>query len=64
MLKAHAVSFEIYNEHFRSKQNGKIGIAADSWWYEPSDPSNPDHCKAALRALEFRVSPTFCPLIN
>ena len=56
MLKAHAVSYEIYNKDFRAKQNGKVGIAADCWWYEPADPTNPDHCKAALRALEFRVN--------
>ena len=55
MLKAHAEVYALYSAEFRPTQNGRIGIAVDSQWYEPADPKNQDDRKASERALQFRV---------
>lgn len=33
MLKAHAVAYHIYNDEFRSKQNGQVGIVIPCFQY-------------------------------
>lgn len=36
LLKAHAEAYHIYNQEFRSSQNGKIGITLNFEWSEPA----------------------------
>lgn len=54
ILKAHALTYRMYQEKFKPKQNGKIGIAFDVKWYEPSTQSQQD-LEASERALQFKV---------
>uniref|UniRef100_A0A0S7EH84 Putative glycosyl hydrolase n=1 Tax=Chrysomela populi TaxID=154003 RepID=A0A0S7EH84_CHRPP len=42
VLKAHATAWHIYDEEFRSTQNGQVGIVLDTNWYEPATNSTED----------------------
>ncbi|XP_063932893.1 myrosinase 1-like [Zophobas morio] len=42
IIKAHARAYHIYDEEFRSQQNGRISIVLDTYWYEPSSDSDED----------------------
>ncbi|XP_068626681.1 myrosinase 1-like isoform X1 [Battus philenor] len=54
LLKAHAESYHLYNDSYRSKQNGTIMISINSIWYEPSDPSNAEQVALAEVANQFK----------
>lgn len=54
ILKAHAKAYHIYDEEFRAKQNGRVSIVVDAYWYEPASDSDQDK-EAAERALQFQV---------
>ncbi|XP_060526177.1 myrosinase 1-like [Cylas formicarius] len=54
LLKAHARAYHIYDEEFRATQNGKVSIAMEGPWYDPSDPSSAFDQEASERALQFR----------
>ena len=56
ILKAHATAYHIYKNEFNESQKGRIGLSADSWWYEPFDPNSEEDREAAERAMQFRVS--------
>lgn len=56
VIKAHAKSWRIYDEEFRSEQNGKMGITLNCDWLEPKDRNDPEHIAAMQRALHFKVS--------
>ncbi|KAL4635635.1 lactase-phlorizin hydrolase [Arapaima gigas] len=55
ILKSHAEAWHIYNEKYRQKQGGKVGIALNSDWAEPQDPSRPQDVSAAERYLQFML---------
>uniref|UniRef100_A0A8D0DE47 Lactase n=1 Tax=Sander lucioperca TaxID=283035 RepID=A0A8D0DE47_SANLU len=55
MLKSHAEAFHVYNDKYRKTQGGKIGIALNSDWVEPMDPSRPEDIAAADRYLQFML---------
>lgn len=57
VIKAHAKAWRIYDEEFRAKQNGQMGITLLLEWPEPKDRSDPEHVAAMERALHFKVSP-------
>jgi lactase-phlorizin hydrolase len=63
MLKAHAVAYHIYQNEFKIQQKGFIGVALDSWWYEPSDPNSQEDVQAAQRSLQFRLGLTAHPIV-
>ncbi|OWR51063.1 seminal fluid protein CSSFP021 [Danaus plexippus plexippus] len=52
VLLAHAKVYRIYDEEYRKKQNGKIGISISCTWYEPASDTIDDH-QAALDARQF-----------
>lgn len=52
MLLAHAKVWHIYDDVFRSKQQGKITIVVNSQWYEPATGSQED-LMAANRGLQW-----------
>ncbi|XP_078142043.1 lactase/phlorizin hydrolase-like [Centroberyx gerrardi] len=55
MLKSHAEAWHVYNDKHRKKQGGKVGIALNSDWAEPMDPSRPEDVAAADRYLQFML---------
>ncbi|KAM4608665.1 lactase/phlorizin hydrolase-like [Polymixia lowei] len=55
MLKSHAEAWHVYNDKHRKKQGGKVGIALNSDWAEPMNPSRPQDIKAADRYLQFML---------
>ncbi|XP_033474190.2 lactase/phlorizin hydrolase-like [Epinephelus lanceolatus] len=55
MLKSHAEAWHVYNDRFRKTQGGKVGIALNSDWAEPIDPSKPEDIAAADRYLQFML---------
>ncbi|XP_019945550.2 lactase/phlorizin hydrolase-like [Paralichthys olivaceus] len=55
ILKSHAEAWHVYNDKYRMKQGGKVGIALNSDWAEPMDPSRPEDIAAADRYLQFML---------
>ncbi|KPP62098.1 lactase-phlorizin hydrolase-like [Scleropages formosus] len=55
MLKSHAEAWHVYNDKYRQQQGGKVGIALNSDWAEPQDPSRPQDISAAERYLQFML---------
>ncbi|KAG7503012.1 lactase-phlorizin hydrolase-like [Solea senegalensis] len=55
ILKSHAETWHVYNDKYRAKQGGKVGIALNSDWAEPKDPSSPEDIAAADRYLQFML---------
>lgn len=58
ILLAHAKAYRLYDEQYRSKQNGVIGISISCSWYEPATDSVEDQ-QAAVDARRFDVSLSF-----
>ncbi|KAF3842875.1 hypothetical protein F7725_001724 [Dissostichus mawsoni] len=55
MIKSHAEAWHVYNEKYRKTQGGRVGIALNSDWAEPVDPSRPEDIAAADRYLQFML---------
>ncbi|XP_051937935.1 lactase/phlorizin hydrolase [Hippocampus zosterae] len=55
IIKSHAEAWHVYNDKYRSRQGGEVGIALNSHWAEPSDPSGYRDVEAAYRSLEFTL---------
>ncbi|CAF98993.1 unnamed protein product, partial [Tetraodon nigroviridis] len=52
MLKSHAEAWHVYNDKYRKSHGGKVGIALNSDWAEPKDPSSVEDKAAADRYLQ------------
>ncbi|KAG8430619.1 hypothetical protein GDO86_020290 [Hymenochirus boettgeri] len=55
IIKAHAKAWHVYNDKFRSQQQGKVGISLNSDWAEPVSPTSPTDLEAAERYLQFML---------
>ncbi|XP_061648558.1 lactase/phlorizin hydrolase-like isoform X2 [Phyllopteryx taeniolatus] len=55
LIKSHAEAWHVYDDKYRTKQGGKVGIALNSDWAEPLDPSRPEDVVAAYRSLQFML---------
>lgn len=55
VLLAHAKTYHLYDEVYRKKHNGSIGISISCTWYEPSSDTSDDK-QAAIDARQFDVS--------
>ncbi|XP_061923161.1 lactase/phlorizin hydrolase-like [Entelurus aequoreus] len=55
IIKSHAEAWHVYNDKYRSIQGGKVGIALNSDWAEPMDPSRPEDVSSAYRYLQFML---------
>ncbi|XP_023665732.2 lactase/phlorizin hydrolase [Paramormyrops kingsleyae] len=55
MLKSHAEAWHIYNDNYRQDQGGKVGIALNSDWAEPQDPTKPEDIAASELYLQFML---------
>lgn len=52
IIKAHARTYHMYQEEFKSKQNGLISMVIDSSWVEPGSNKTED-LEAAERGMQF-----------
>lgn len=55
LLKAHARAYRVYEEEFKAKYNGQVGIALVTNWFEPATNTTED-LEARERVLEFVVN--------
>ncbi|KAM3607487.1 uncharacterized protein V6R79_008599 [Siganus canaliculatus] len=55
IIKSHAEAWHVYNDNYRTTQGGKVGIALNSEWAEPNDPTNTQDVAAADRYLQFML---------
>ncbi|XP_070577049.1 cytosolic beta-glucosidase-like [Ptychodera flava] len=55
LIKSHARAWHIYDEEYRSTQEGEVGITLNSDWNEPHNRSNPDHVAASDQAMQFNL---------
>ncbi|KAJ8955844.1 hypothetical protein NQ318_005389 [Aromia moschata] len=51
VLLAHARAWRIYNDEFRSTQNGKITIVIDSDWYEPGTDADKEAAETRMQFI-------------
>ncbi|XP_048486452.1 myrosinase 1-like [Plutella xylostella] len=49
ILLANARAYHLYNEEFRSKQGGQVGLAVDVPWYSPHTDTNEDEFATELQ---------------
>jgi lactase-phlorizin hydrolase len=56
VIKAHAKVYRLYQNVYKRRQQGVIGIAVAGPWKEPKDRNNWEDVKAAERALQFGVN--------
>ncbi|CAH1184933.1 unnamed protein product [Phyllotreta striolata] len=63
MLLAHAKVYLLYDEEFRTSQNGKIGIGVNASWYEAGSFA-PEDIIAAERAREFKIGSIMNPIFH
>ena len=50
-LLAHVRAYHIYEDEFKSTQNGKCGITLNSGWSQPEDPENEKDVEASEIAM-------------
>lgn len=62
VLLAHSTVVDIYKRKYKPTQKGSIGIALDTFWYEPVSNSTED-IQAAKRAIDFNLGWFLEPLI-
>ncbi|XP_076023939.1 lactase/phlorizin hydrolase-like [Genypterus blacodes] len=55
ILKSHAEAWHVYNDKYKKKQGGKVGIALNSDWAEPMVASRPEDIAAAHRYMQFML---------
>ncbi|XP_062389586.1 lactase/phlorizin hydrolase-like [Sardina pilchardus] len=55
ILKSHAEAWHVYNDNYRTQQNGIVGIALNSDWAEPLNVTSPQDTEAAERYLDFML---------
>ncbi|CAG9857451.1 unnamed protein product [Phyllotreta striolata] len=55
IIMAHATAWRIYDEEFRSTQNGQVGVVIDTVWYEPDNVTE----VSSVLASEFMMHFTY-----
>ncbi|XP_070575579.1 cytosolic beta-glucosidase-like [Ptychodera flava] len=55
LIKSHAKAWHIYNDEFRSTQNGLIGITLNSDWFEPENRDEQADLDASERMMQFML---------
>uniref|UniRef100_A0A8C1GA35 Lactase n=1 Tax=Cyprinus carpio TaxID=7962 RepID=A0A8C1GA35_CYPCA len=64
LLKAHAEAWHVYNDKYRTKQGGIIGITINSDWAEPRNPYKQEDVDAAMRVVQFMMGWFAHPVFN
>ncbi|XP_030643198.1 lactase-phlorizin hydrolase-like [Chanos chanos] len=64
LLKAHAEAWHLYNDKYRAKQGGMVGITINSDWAEPRNPYKQEDIEAARRVVQFYIGWFAHPVFN
>lgn len=64
LLKAHAEAWHLYDEKYRAKQGGIVGITINSDWAEPRNPYKQEDVDAAIRVIQFQLGWFAHPVFN
>ncbi|KAI7808473.1 putative lactase-phlorizin hydrolase [Triplophysa rosa] len=64
LLKAHAEAWHLYDEKYRAKQRGIVGITINSDWAEPRNPYKQEDADAAIRVIQFQIGWFAHPVFN
>ncbi|CAG9765663.1 unnamed protein product [Ceutorhynchus assimilis] len=64
LLKAHAKAYRIYDEEFKSKYNGEVGISLNTNWFEPAKEDSKEDSLACERILQFMFGWFANPISN
>ena len=48
IIKAHAKAYHVYDDNYRSAQQGRVGITMNSNWEDPQEAMNPVHWEAMV----------------
>ncbi|XP_049838026.1 myrosinase 1-like [Schistocerca gregaria] len=54
VIRAHAMVYRLYDEQYRSTQNGKVGITLNCDWFEPYDDLD-ESLEAQERLIQFQL---------
>ncbi|XP_049836425.1 myrosinase 1-like [Schistocerca gregaria] len=54
VIRAHAMVYRLYDEQYRSTQNGKVGITLNCDWFEPYDELE-ESLEAQERVIQFQL---------
>uniref|UniRef100_A0A673LYX8 Lactase n=1 Tax=Sinocyclocheilus rhinocerous TaxID=307959 RepID=A0A673LYX8_9TELE len=52
LIKAHAEAWHVYNDKYRAKHGGIVGITINSDWAEPRNPYKQEDVDAAVRVVQ------------
>uniref|UniRef100_A0A0K8TVF8 Putative glycosyl hydrolase n=1 Tax=Phaedon cochleariae TaxID=80249 RepID=A0A0K8TVF8_PHACE len=63
LMRAHAKAYRMYDEEFRSAQNGLVGIDVNGAWYEPSTNSSED-IEASETLMQFTYGCYAHPIVH
>lgn len=64
ILLANAEVYQLYQENYKKKYGGKVGIVLNSGFSWPKDPNNPADVEAAERSIEFRLGHYAHPIFS
>ncbi|KAG1945169.1 lactase-phlorizin hydrolase-like isoform X1 [Pimephales promelas] len=64
LIKAHAEAWHLYNDKYRAKHGGIIGITINSDWAEPRNPYKQEDVDAAVRVVQFQIGWFAHPVFN
>ncbi|XP_050974977.1 LOW QUALITY PROTEIN: lactase/phlorizin hydrolase [Labeo rohita] len=64
LIKAHAEAWHVYNDTYRAKQGGIVGITINCDWAEPRNPYKQEDVDAAERAVQFMIGWFAHPVFN
>ncbi|RXN23211.1 lactase-phlorizin hydrolase-like protein [Labeo rohita] len=64
LIKAHAEAWHVYNDKYRAKYGGIVGITINSDWSEPRNPYKQEDVDAAVRVVQFQLGWFAHPVFN
>ncbi|XP_033746871.1 LOW QUALITY PROTEIN: uncharacterized protein LOC117332095 [Pecten maximus] len=64
LIRAHGKAYRVYENEFKQKQHGKVGITCNCDWEVPKSESVPSDREAAERALQFHFGWFINPVLN
>ena len=55
IIKSHASVYHLYDDEYRMKQGGKIGITLNSNWVEPAEILKPEDIEASVIMIYYCI---------